>query len=259
MIRSLCFGLVAFASLSAGVSSAVLAEGDNGVYELRIYTCEEGKLPALHERFRNHTMRIFEKHGMKNIGYWTPTDGPLSENTLVYMIRHESREAAAESWKAFGADPEWQAVAKESREKDGKILAKRPEVTYLTLTEFSPEVSELDAGSVFELRTYTTNPEKLDDLHTRFHDHTLALFKRHGMTNLWYFTPQDEERQQNTLVYFLSHKSREAAGESWKGFQADPEWQAARNASEADGPILAKAPDRMYLKLTDYSPRSAGN
>lgn len=103
------------------------------VYELRTYTTLEGRLPALNKRFREHTMRLFEKHGMKNVVYLTPTDKP---ETLVYLITHESVEAAKKSWDAFRADPEWHA-ARDASEKDGKIVAKA-ESQYLNPTEYSP-------------------------------------------------------------------------------------------------------------------------
>lgn len=108
----------------------------NLVYELRVYHCFEGKLPDLHRRFREHTMKIFENHGMKNIAYWTPMDEPQKSNILYYIIAHPSREAAVENWKAFSADPEWQAVQKAS-EANGKIVEK-VDSTFLTLTDFSP-------------------------------------------------------------------------------------------------------------------------
>ena len=106
------------------------------VFELRTYTCYEGKLPDLLARFRNHTMRIFEKHGMTNIAYWVPQDSPAHENTLVYVIAHASREAAKQNWKEFGADPEWQKVQKES-EANGKIVSK-VESVFMDPTDFSP-------------------------------------------------------------------------------------------------------------------------
>src|SRR5215471_403995 len=93
------------------------------VFEMRTYTCNEGKLDALNARFRDHTMRIFKKHAMTNIGYWVPQDGPDHNNKLVYIIAHASREAAKANWDAFRADPEWQKVQKES-EANGKIVAK---------------------------------------------------------------------------------------------------------------------------------------
>jgi len=108
----------------------------NTVYELRVYHCYEGKLPDLLRRFREHTTKIFEKHGMKNIAYWTPMDEPQKSRTLVYIIAHASREAATANWKEFGEDPEWQAVQKASEVK-GKIVEK-VDSTFLVLTDFSP-------------------------------------------------------------------------------------------------------------------------
>jgi uncharacterized protein (DUF1330 family) len=124
-------------NLLASAKDIIEATPDaNLVYELRVYHCFEGKLPDLHRRFREHTMKIFEKHGMKNIAYWTPMDEPQKSNTLYYIIAHPSREAAAENWKSFSADPEWQAAQKAS-ESNGKIVEK-VDSTFLTLTDFSP-------------------------------------------------------------------------------------------------------------------------
>jgi len=103
------------------------------LYELRTYYTPEGKLDALNARFRNHTMTLFEKHGMKNIMYWTPMDKP---NTLIYVIAHKDKSAADASWKAFREDPEWQKVAEETQ-RDGKLVEKVDSV-YMTLTDYSP-------------------------------------------------------------------------------------------------------------------------
>jgi hypothetical protein len=105
------------------------------VYELRTYYTEPGRLPALLARFRNHTTKLFEKHGIRNIGYWVPADAPGSENTLIYVLEHKSRDAAKKSWDAFRADPEWLKVRTES-EKDGKIVQK-VESVYMNGTDFS--------------------------------------------------------------------------------------------------------------------------
>jgi hypothetical protein len=110
------------------------------------------------------------------------------------------------------------------------------------------------AGRVFELRTYTTNPDKLGALNTRFRDHTVRLFEKHGMTNVGYWVPTDGDKSKNTLVYILSHKSREAATQSWAAFGKDPEWQKVAKASEEGGPILAGRPESVFLQATDYSP-----
>ena len=106
------------------------------VYELRIYTANEGKLEALLARFRNHTAKLFEKHGIKNIGYWVPSDLPRSHNTLIYIVAHKSREAAKASWQAFRNDPDWKKAQAES-EKDGKLTAK-VESIYMDPADFSP-------------------------------------------------------------------------------------------------------------------------
>ncbi len=109
------------------------AAADGKVYELRIYTCHPGRLDALNKRFREHTMRLFEKHGMKNVIYLTPVD---KQDTLVYLIVHESPEAAEKSWEAFRNDPEWQKVRDESH-RDGPIV-KKVESQYLKATDYSP-------------------------------------------------------------------------------------------------------------------------
>jgi len=106
------------------------------VYELRVYHTYEGKLDDLLRRFREHTMQLFEKHGIKNVAYWTPTDEPLKGKTLIYIIAHPSREAATANWQAFRDDPEWQSVRDKS-EANGKIVEK-VDSTFLALTDFSP-------------------------------------------------------------------------------------------------------------------------
>ena len=109
------------------------------VYELRVYHTYEGKLEDLLRRFREHTTKLFEKHGMKNVAYWTPTEEPLKGKTLVYILAHPSREAATANWKAFGDDPEWRSVRDKS-EANGKIVEK-VDSTFLVLTDFSPSLS----------------------------------------------------------------------------------------------------------------------
>lgn len=103
------------------------------LYELRTYTAPEGKLDELNARFRNHTLALFEKHGMKNIMYWVPVDKP---NTLIYVIAHKDKAAAEASWAAFREDPVWKKVAEETQ-RNGKIVEK-VESIYMTATDYSP-------------------------------------------------------------------------------------------------------------------------
>ena len=126
-----------FGFIARGVVSEPVAHAQSPrVYELRTYTAPDGKLEELHARFRNHTLRIFQKHGMSNVAYFKPQDAPLSQNTLIYLIAHQSREAAKQNWAAFGKDPEWQKVAQETQ-VNGKIVAK-VESVFLDATDYSP-------------------------------------------------------------------------------------------------------------------------
>lgn len=104
-----------------GLATVTLMSAE--VYELRTYYTLPGRLPALENRFKNHTIKIFERHGMHNVAYWIPQDEPLKSKTLIYVLRHESREAAKASWDAFRKDPEW-IKARDASEKDGKIVDK---------------------------------------------------------------------------------------------------------------------------------------
>jgi hypothetical protein len=106
---------------------------DTMVYELRTYTAAPGKMSELQKRFRDHTTQLFEKHGMKNIGYWVSEKQP---DLLIYVIAHKSREAANKSWAAFRKDPEWLRVYAESQ-KNGP-LTKEVKSVYMTPTDFSP-------------------------------------------------------------------------------------------------------------------------
>ena len=117
----------------------------------------------------------------------------------------------------------------------------------------SAQPADESKARVFEIRTYTTLPGRLDALHARFRDHTVRLFEKHGMTNVGYWVPVDGEKAQNTLIYILAHDSRDAAKKSFESFGQDPEWQKARTASEADGKIVEKI-ESVFVSPTDYSP-----
>jgi hypothetical protein len=106
---------------------------------------------------------------------------------------------------------------------------------------------------VFELRTYTCNPGKLETLKTRFRDHTIEIFKRHGMESIGYWIPQDPEKSKTTLIYIIAHPSREAAAQHWKDFAADPEWKKVQAESEANGKILVKPPESVFMDPADFS------
>ncbi|MCP4194166.1 MAG: NIPSNAP family protein [Pirellulaceae bacterium] len=116
-------------------SKATAAAKSPQVFEQRIYTTADGKLPNLHSRFRDHTNYLFVKHGMHLIGYWTPKDKP---NTLIYILAYPNQEAREASWKAFMSDPEWQRVWAESKENAGGSIVTKVESIFMTPTDYSP-------------------------------------------------------------------------------------------------------------------------
>jgi hypothetical protein len=127
-------GLAAVFAL--GYTTGAGAAPKNHVYELRTYVAAPGKLGDLNARFRNHTTKIFEKHGMKNVVYGVPMDAPANSNTLIYLLQHDSREAAKASWDKFRQDPDWTKARTES-EKNGKLTDK-VESIFLEPTDYSP-------------------------------------------------------------------------------------------------------------------------
>jgi hypothetical protein len=226
------------------------------LYELRIYSINPGKAEALHNRFRNHTLALFKKHGIESIGYWMPVNS--ADQRLHFLLRYPDREAREASWKAFMADPEWQAAYKESESKGA--LVSKVENPFLIRTDYSPVVrtGNVSNGGVWELRTYTTPAGLLPNLDARFRDHTIKLFAKHGMGNQGYFhKAEGQPGADTTLVYFLTHRSEAAAKASFDSFRKDPAWTAAREASEklAGGSLtVTDGVKSVFLAPTDYSP-----
>jgi len=227
---------------------------DTRCYEMRTYYSPPGKLDELHARFRNHTLKLFEKHGIQNVGYWVPVENP--DQKLIYILSYPSREAREKSWQAFVADPAWQAASKES-EKNGKLVAKA-ESLFMSAVDYSPPVAPTASSTprLFELRTYATPPGKLADLNARFRDHTLKLFSKYGMTNVGYWTPMtDQKAADTTLIYILAHKDQAARDASFAAFRTDADWVKAKADSEKGGSLtLPDGVKFVMMKPTDYSP-----
>ena len=120
-------------------SNPTTAQDSKEVYELRVYHTAPGKMPDLLARFRDHTIKLFEQHGIESVAYWSPLEEPEKDNTLIYILRHPSREAADANWKSFRDDPNWQSVRDKS-EANGKLVEK-VDSTFMALTDFSPRVS----------------------------------------------------------------------------------------------------------------------
>jgi NIPSNAP protein len=141
--RTFVQALPAATLLPSSLWAAARADNANppsatAVYELRVYHATPGKLADLEARFRDHTIKIFDRHGIRSLAYWAPLDEPEKSNTLIYILQHPSREAAAANWKSFQDDPEWKSV-KEKSEANGKLVEKI-DSTFLALTDFSPRL-----------------------------------------------------------------------------------------------------------------------
>ena len=143
--RSLAIGIVTvwvgagMAGLHSSTSAAgapAIEQAQPRVFELRTYTANPGKFEAMKNRFRDHILPLFKKHNLTVVGFWSPADAPASENTLIYILAHESREAAKKNWAAFSADPVRKQVWADT-EKDGPINMK-VESVFMNPTDFSP-------------------------------------------------------------------------------------------------------------------------
>ena len=250
----------ALASLAAMATVGTAAEPDDRLFELRTIVPNAGKFSALNARFKDHVVKLYAKHGATNLGYFVPADGKTDK--IVYVLAFKDLEARNKSMDAFAADPAWKKVAADS-EKNGELV-KGVSSTLVVATGYSPIWKPIAESPtrVFELRTYTASPGKLDNLNDRFKDHTLKLFEKHGMTNVAYWNvaglPQADSnklKKENALIYLLAHKSADAMGKSFAAFRTDPAWVKAKGDSEKKGSLtVADGVKSELFKPTDYSP-----
>ncbi|RYY17391.1 MAG: NIPSNAP family protein [Chitinophagaceae bacterium] len=223
---------------------------DTRYYELRVYYCHPGRLDALLERFTNHTTKLFEKHGMENVGYWLPLNN--TENALYYVLAYPSKSARDSSWKAFSSDTVWRAVAAKS-EESGKIVAKVTS-TFMEAAGISPAIkpSVGKTDRVFELRTYYISAGRQDELLNRFRNHSLRLLSKQGIEHIAYWTTVPLADQPQKLVYIVAYPTEDAGKKSWDGFRKDPDWIKAKAESEKDHPLVDKV-ESVWLKPVSFS------
>jgi hypothetical protein len=245
MRRFLVICLLVFSFAAVAQSST-----NNRYYELRVYYCMPGRLDALIERFQNHTLKLFEKHGMENVGYWVPTNN--EQNALYYILAFPDRASRDASFKSFVADPEWKTVAAKS-EETGKIIEKIVSV-FMKGADIMPAINGgiKSPDRSFELRTYTCLPGKFPDIVARFKNNTVKLFEKHGKQNIAYFASEEPDGAQSKLVYLIAHESEAAAATSWAAFRADPEWIKVKDDSEKAGKIVEKV-ESVYMKPLGFS------
>lgn len=219
------------------VTATGFAQNDARVFELRTYTASPEKLGDLHARFRDHTIRLLEKHGATNVGYWVPTDN--TDGKIVFLLSYPSQAARDRTWSNLAADPDWLRAKRTSERQDGKLV-ERIETTFLTATEYSPAIRAARDTETreFELRTATG---KAQDLHAKMR----SELDRNGTTVLGVWTVRSAAGTDTTVMYLVARKP---------------------TVSEADSTIVslrgvgmrrpAPRPDPSVLSLrpTDYSP-----
>lgn len=269
--------IIALGSLMIG--NTALAQ--DPLYELRVYTPEQGRQADLLKLMENTGTKFLAKHKIELVGVWVPNDP--TDARVVTLVRHADRKTCDAAWAAFGADPDWQA-AYEASAVDGKKPTKSVTRVFLNTNDYTPKFAIESVGNrVFELRTYITTPNNLPALNNRFRNHTIELFKKHGMNNVIYWSIANGEAMKarelleavspvgqskaeigddlpaagNSLVYFLTHASPDAQKASFGTFRDDPLWNQARMDSEkaAGGSLTAGAGVKSwFLKPTSFSP-----
>ena len=212
------------------------------VFELRIYAANELRHAHLIKRFREHTDRLFKKHDLRPLGYWTPTDGtPKQRRRFIYILEHESRYAAYQNWVRFSNDREWRAVL--DRPEFKGLLSERPESVFMNAPDFSPAASA-KPGGIYELRTDTAKPGKRAELKRRLP----RRFEKHGIKSVGQWTPFDAPGSSKQLVHLLHHPSREQAEANWEAFDSDAD------SNKAASEFLAAPAERIYLQALPFSP-----
>jgi hypothetical protein len=275
MTRLTTLTLFSLTTIALGIAPANGADDPVMTYQLRSYTTAPEKLDVLAERFQRVNLPLFQKHDITLIGAWTPHESDEGDDRLVYLVGFPSMRAAELCWKNFATDPDWiDAFEREKRIHDEVVTG--VETVYLSPTDYSPalpRINGLDAPSIaaeersktpegsndehrlFELRRYVASPGKLDDLNTRFREHTMELFAKHGMTNILYTMPiEADQGADTTLVYFLAHPSYPRALNAWESFRGDPAWNRVREESQPDGVPLAATVESWMLVPTAFSP-----
>jgi hypothetical protein len=245
--------VVVLAAAALFIPSAVAADPD--CYELQTLTAKAGKLDALHAWLREHRDDVLAKHGAECVAFLVPV-GENPDREVLFIYRLPSLLEWLEFRQRLKADPAWKQAS-----EGPDALVERVEAVRLAPTYYSPAFtpSKTAQPRVFELRAYTCpSPESLAHLHARFRDHTMGLFAKHGMENLIYWNPRDIDDADRKLIYLLGHKSVDAAKESFGAFRKDPDWLAAKEASEkeAGGSLTEKAGGVLseFLVATEYSP-----
>lgn len=218
-------------------------------FEMRTYTVNEGKMPDLIKRFENHTLKLFKKNGIENVAYFLSQEHP--EKQLTFILGYPDAASRDVLWNKFANDPEWMA-ARAASEANGAIVQKVEQVFMVWADNLNDHKKPKSSG-IFQLRTYHCLPGKIENIQTRFRDHTRDLFDKQGLKNYPYWLTVEKDGVQPKLVYLLGHDSKEAFNASFDRFRVDPDWVKVRDASEAPGKIVEKI-DAVFYTALPFSP-----
>lgn len=233
------------------ISASVFAQQGikSKYFEMRTYTAADGKMPELIQRFQNHTLKIFKKNGIENVAYFISEENP--DKTLTFIIGYPDQASRDVLWNKFAQSKKWQKVAKAS-EANGKLVQKVDQTFMVWANDLNDHPKPSPSG-IFQLRTYHCFPGKIENIQTRFRDHTRDLFAKQGLKNYPYWITVEKDGAQPKLVYLLGHDSKEAFNAAFDRFRVDPEWVKARDESEAPGKIVEKV-DAVFYKALPFSP-----
>ncbi len=250
--------LVASAIAAAATASLATAQSvapparESRVFELRTYYAAQGKLDALNARFRDHALSLFQKHGMTAIGFWSPVGNP--DNKLVFMLAYPSRPARDAAWQSLAGDPEWTRVRK-TTDRRGKLV-KYIEEEFLTPTDYSPVVAAAPSDHLrtYELRTSTVRIADVERMHAQLRANGAGELKKQGLTPVGFFTVNNAEAGEVTLVSLLARTGQPVRAET----PVNPILLVALGhpaMKPTAGTIVASDGKKAeVLRPTDYSP-----
>jgi hypothetical protein len=243
----------------AATATAADAEEPLRCIEQRTYYAAPGRLGALHCRFRDHTCALFEKHGLTNLGYFSPLADDSVDGTLVYFIAAPSRVERDVRFASFSSDPAWSGPdgARTQSETDGGLV-ERVESVFLEATEYSPPVGPLAReGQLLELRCYVAAEGKSGALHARFREGG-PTWSKNGLACVAYLQPTElsTSSPDGEVWVLLAHASQAAASAAYDRLHADPaDIEFKKREAEAHGAVFAPGGvSSGFLTPTDYSP-----
>jgi hypothetical protein len=253
-----CVGVFSAGRCDAKAESESVASHPAAAYEWHTIVAAPGQLDAVHVRLRDVVLPALGRKGLGCVGVFAPA-GENLEGLVHLVVSSGGNGGQPTAGELLANDAEWQALLAGS---DGKpALATQRSMQRLRTTAWSPlpDAGPQATPRMFELRTYTSpDAAKRVALLRRFESHTMKLFAKHGMTNVIYWTPDGGPDADTKIVYLLAHDSTAAAKESFAAFRQDPDWIAAKTASEAaaGGSLTTKEKGVVseFLSPAAYSP-----